>query len=1019
MKTYRERKGEEMRAQKRSHYEENRTTILEQRHEYYIGNRDVILKQGSENREENSAQNHEYYLTNRDDILDERRRNYVENRQVIYDRVNNRRQSISERHFKSAVFGCPNFVYPKIHNLGPLNIECQYCEAVHFKDELKSMCCHNGKLSHLSVQNEPENFPIALKNLFIGTDSKCNNFREFIRQYNNANAFASMGAKIEDIPGNGPYCFKISPNSVQKLIHQPSYAELYVYDADTSIEIRMREPANAKCLRDNMITINVVLNDVSPYASCFRKLREIYDKELSNTRITGSSMKKVSLIFTRNLHDDQRVYNAPRTSDDIAIVYVADRDGNIPAELDFAVQPSNSNTLKRINMLSKHLDPMIFPLFFPNGDFGWTTDLSHNMNHATKIRNKVTVLEFYSNKIAIRRNRFNPLFYGGKLFQQYLVYADARYEANRMTYIRNNQKTLRVESYKGLLDHVNSISRDNKARVGNIFILPSTFVGGPRFMSKLYQDNMAMVRKFGRPDLFITFTCNPKWEEIKSELKAFQSSSDRPDLVTRVFRLKLKEFLDDIVKRKILGEILAYVYVIEHQKRGLPHAHCLFTLSNEDEIKTADDVDNIISAELPDRNVQSELYNIIITQNIHGPCGRLNPKSICMVEGSCSKNFPKAFCNETDVSTDGYPIYRRRNNSNETHFTRNNIQVDNRFVVPYNSFLSLKYNAHINVELCSTVKAIKYINKYITKGYDCARIGVQVNANDNVEKVVDYDEIKQYLNCRYISSQEAAWHLQDFPIHGQSHNVVMLSVHLKDGQSIFFEENQAENALRRESVACTTLTAYFDLNVSDSTAHQYLYQDIPNHYIFKNKQWVKRSEVSHHGEKTIGPDATSFENLKKFNGQTYSTYKDVARVRGLINDSNEWHNCMYEASSYMMPKCLRSLLVTIICHCNPANPLQLFEDFKENMIEDFIQQGNSVEKSLKFCINDIKIQIQQSGFDFNQFLPLPNFEDISDREDNLVNCTVDRNNLLWNDLNSDQLLAADTILKSLVGLNSQ
>ncbi|CAF2246188.1 unnamed protein product, partial [Rotaria magnacalcarata] len=357
-----------------------------------------------------------------------------------------------------------------------------------------------------------------------------------------------------------------------------------------------------------------------------------------------------------------------------------------------------------------------------------------------------------------------------------------------------------------------------------------------------------------------------------------------------------------------------------------------------------------------------------------------------MVDGSCSKNFPKAFCNETDVSTDGYSIYRRRNNSNETHFTRNNIQVDNRFVVPYNSFLSLKY-AHINVELCSTVKAIKYINKYITKGYDCARIGVQVNANDNVE-----------------NSQEAAWHLQDFPIHGQSHNVVMLSIHLKD----------------------------------DSSAHQYLYQDIPNHYVFKNKKWVKRSTVSHYGEKTIGriisvsprdvdlyhlrlillsvkgPDATSFENLKKFNGQTYSTYKDVARVSGLINDSNEWHNCMYEASSYMMPKCLRSLLVIIICHCNPANPLQLFEDFKENMIEDFIQQGNSVEKSLKLSINDIKMEIHQNGFDFNQFLPFPNFEDISDRENNLVNCIVEDNNLLWNDLNSDLLLAADTIFKLLV-----
>ncbi|CAF2777382.1 unnamed protein product [Rotaria sp. Silwood2] len=87
------------------------------------------------------------------------------------------------------------------------------------------------------------------------------------------------------------------------------------------------------------------------------------------------------------------------------------------------------------------------------------------------------------------------------------------------------------------------------------------------------------------------------------------------------------------------------------------------------------------------------------------------------------------------------------------------------------------------------------------------------------------------------------------------------------------------------------------------------------------------------------------------------------------------------------------------------------------MIEYFIQQGNSVEKSLKLCVNDIRMQIQQDGFDFNQFLPFPNFEDIRDREDSLVSCTVNSNNLLWNDLNSDQILATDTILKSIVALN--
>ncbi|CAF3665706.1 unnamed protein product [Rotaria socialis] len=151
MQAYCERNCEERRAQKRLHYQENRETILEQRHERYLENRDVILKEISENREVNSAQNHEYYFENRDDILDERHKNDVENRQATIDRVINRRQSTSERQLKSAVFGSSNFVYPKMNNLGPLNTECQYCEAVHFKDELKSMCCHNGKLSHFSV----------------------------------------------------------------------------------------------------------------------------------------------------------------------------------------------------------------------------------------------------------------------------------------------------------------------------------------------------------------------------------------------------------------------------------------------------------------------------------------------------------------------------------------------------------------------------------------------------------------------------------------------------------------------------------------------------------------------------------------------------------------------------------------------------------------------------------------------------------------------------------------------------
>jgi len=53
-------------------------------------------------------------------------------------------------------------------------------------------------------------------------------------------------------------------------------------------------------------------------------------------------------------------------------------------------------------------------------------------------------------------------------------------------------------------------------------------------MAQNYQDAMAMVRKFGKPDLFITVTCNPKWREITDILEPWQRSEFRPDLIARV-----------------------------------------------------------------------------------------------------------------------------------------------------------------------------------------------------------------------------------------------------------------------------------------------------------------------------------------------------------------------------------------------------------------------------------------------------------------------------------------------------
>lgn len=1010
-----------------------------------------------------AEKNRLYYLRNRATILERQNKRYAARGRATSaggcqgDVAGSNEAPVSNRRntefFKCGIEGTINSFCPNKFNLGNMDRVCPYCSAVKFSVESKAKCCHNGKLSHFSTQNP--NFPVALKDLFLGTDSRSRNFREFIRQYNNANAFASMGAQVLDL-GPGVYSFKIcgeiyhsslenipvdlALNSASMLgpgVNNISYSELFLYDTDTAVDIRMLHPANASCNREIMRVIGTVLSVVSPYAHSYHQLRSVYEREVSEARAAQRAVKNVSLNFTRNLHDDPRTYNAP-TADDVALVYVCDRDGRFPHQLDFAVYPNieNGRTLRRISQFSQHLDAMVFPLFFPNGDMSWTPHMRHNSAHSTAVRNTVTPLQFYSYKIATRNNVFNPLHYGGKLFQQYIVHAYSRIETARLHFIRLNQSQLRVEAYQGLMDYIATHHRDENIRVGNLCILPPSYVGGPRFMSKLYQDNMAMVRKFGRPDLFITFTCNPNWPEIRQQLAPFQSPCDRPDIVTRVFWLKFSEFLNDITKKGILGKVIAFVYTIEHQKRGLPHAHCLFTLGSGDKFRNSEDIDRVISAEIPDPSLNPDLFDIIIRHNIHGPCGLLNPNCVCMVNGTCSKLFPKSFSPATNINHESYPQYRRRPPTEAmANLTNRSLPIDNRFVVPFNPFLSMKFDAHINVELCSTVKAIKYIHKYITKGADYARIGIE-----NRENQIDYDEVTQYLNCRYISSQEAAWHIQEFPIHGQSHSVVQLAMHLENAQPVFFTENNVESALRRDSVRHTTLTAFFDLNRTDSNARNYLYQEIPCFYIFRSNKWVRHSESSSFGSKSIGrivsvsprqtelyhlrllllsvkgSEAISFQSLKMFQGVLYSTFKEAARARGLINDTMEWNYCLAEAAEYMLPCSLRALFATILSFCSPSSPLELFEQHKRSLIEDFLHQGLTESVAVTKCLQILCDECANTGINLFSILPIEiphDFNNIPHLQPE--NPATD----LWDRLNSDQLNAAVEIHEAIMGLNEQ
>ncbi|CAG7821279.1 unnamed protein product, partial [Allacma fusca] len=249
---------------------------------------------------------------------------------------------------------------------------------------------------------------------------------------------------------------------------------------------------------------------------------------------------------------------------------------------------------------------------------------------------------------------------GGKLTQQIAVDAYAKAEASRLNWIRTHQKDLRVEMYTGLLDHIENRANSEGIKAGKAVILPSSFMGSPRNMQQLYQDAIAIVRKYGKPDLFLTMTTNPNWDEIKENLLPGQSTSDRPDLVARVFNMKVNELLKQIKNDNILGAVVAYVYTIEYQKRSLPHIHMLIILHEDYKPKTTEIIDKYVSAEIPDKEVNPALYDRVLKHMIHGPCGNLNQRSPCMQNDKCMKDFPKPFINGTIANKDGYPVYRRR-----------------------------------------------------------------------------------------------------------------------------------------------------------------------------------------------------------------------------------------------------------------------------------------------------------------------------------------------------------------------
>ncbi|XP_025607858.1 uncharacterized protein [Arachis hypogaea] len=455
------------------------------------------------------------------------------------------------------------------------------------------MCGNGGKVSLPRV-----NAPQELLEIFLDPSTEGSHFRKHICRYNHVFSFTSCGVHIDKqlaITGRGIYTFR-AQGSIYHSIGgfyldqdtRPRFLQLYIYDTEHKLQNRMLE--NTQLHKTLVFKLQQLLHRYNPFLHVFRQLAQ------------RSNVHECSLVI-RKRPANQPQYSLPTTSQVAAIIVGDDIETMIRGQ-DIKVQ-THTGSLRRIQKFVAYYDPLQYPLLFPFGTHGW------DINTRSQSGGKVSCRTYNSYMLQICPDDHSTVLQEGKL-----------------RWVRTRQKKLRAELYQGLQDalHTGEINAKNIGRKRTI--LPSSFIGSRRDMTQQYEDGMAIVLKEGKPDIFLTMTCNPSWTEITSELNLVQTLQDRPDLTTRIFRAKFEQLKEDVITKGVLGKVKSYIYVTEFQKRGLPHVHMLLILENNDKLIDPEHYDSLVRAEIPSKEVEPHLHNAILKYIIHGPCETLDQKSL-------------------------------------------------------------------------------------------------------------------------------------------------------------------------------------------------------------------------------------------------------------------------------------------------------------------------------------------------------------------------------------------------------
>ena len=246
-----------------------------------------------------------------------------------------------------------------------------------------------------------------------------------------------------------------------------------------------------------------------------------------------------------------------------------------------------------------YFDPLHFPLLFPTAMSGRDRLNTTTASDGGAPPVNETCLDFQKARLTQRFNTRDSsgvrpsdmnddqirqrnithqehLFTSGRAFQEFVIEAYTKVLDNNCEAIEQDSMQKKLIRYRTTAGACRTAKTNGVTKIGSKrAICPKSMIGSPADFRSRYNDSMKLIQLRGKPDLFITMTTNSHWPEIQRELLPGEKWENRPDLVSRVYRMKLLMLLDLIQNKNAFGQPAVVVGVTEYQKCSLPHCHTL------------------------------------------------------------------------------------------------------------------------------------------------------------------------------------------------------------------------------------------------------------------------------------------------------------------------------------------------------------------------------------------------------------------------------------------------------------